>query len=218
MDKVYLKAENSQNQKRYYFKDPLNDIIMEFDQVKIVSTVRENIEELRRNLDHIYIEQECQIDFPSTEFRTPKQIDNIVKNVKTMYHPVIYRLDCGDDSARRQLIQNYKDFDQLNRLRTRGKDRLNVSRYNKVDSETLYLGSSMKNIRKRIGQHLGAGNFRTYSLHLSSWDRGLKYSINICIYKIVSGNNVNLDRTFIELLEQGIWDYHKPIFGKRSGL
>ena len=103
-------------------------------------------------------------------------------------------------------------------MKIRGKDRLNLSRFNRVDSETLYLGSTMSNFKNRIKQHLGWGNYRTYSLHLSKWDNGLDYTLNLKVYRISNLSDKQLERGFVELVEQDIWDQCNPLFGKKSGL
>ena len=147
------------------------------------------------------------------------QIDNKIG-------PIIYRFSIESKKQREQLIKIYKDFHFVNKQKIRGKDRLNVSRFNDINSKTLYLGSKMKTPKSRFRQHLGEGHFRTYSLQLNKWDSPLinkwnsplNYELLIEIYEVNTDIDEEYKRSFIELIEQELWEEHLPIFGKKSGL
>ena len=171
-----------------------------------------------RELKETNLEQTDELTINSDEYRTSEQVSNLLTRVSNPQTPVIYKLTIESDSERKGLIKTYEQFHSENRLKDRGKDRLNVSRFNNTNSNTLYLGSKMKNPHSRIKQHLGDGYFRTFSLHLNKWDVGLNYELTLQIFKITSKISQEYQRNLVELLEQELWDEYKPIFGKKSGL
>ena len=62
------------------------------------------------------------------------------------------------------------------------------------------------------------GHFRTYGLQLNKWDSTLNYELLIEIYEVNTDIDEEYKRSFIELIEQELWEEHLPIFGKKSGL
>lgn len=98
--------------------------------------------------------------------------------------PLIYKINCDNVDHRSLIIANFEKFNTQTDSLSEAKLPINVSRYNKGNSNTLYLGSTMSDIKKRIKQHLGGGHLKTYSLHLSQWDANADYQITISLYKI----------------------------------
>jgi hypothetical protein len=191
---------------------------MSFQQTEILSKVNHLLKSFQRELKFIEIVPHLSLTVSSKEFSNAENIKKLIARIQNNDCPSIYNISCLNVAHRKRLTDQYRDFQIQNTLRTKGKDRLNMSRFNKAESSTLYLGSSMNDIAGRIKQHLGGGNSRTYSLHLSKWATDFPYKISLYIYLIKHKQDKKLDRSFVELVEQSLWDHYKPIFGKKSGL
>lgn len=191
---------------------------MAVDIVELKSKVSDRLNLYLRELEDTNLEQTDELTINSHEYRTKEGISNLLTKISNPTTPVIYKLTIESESERKKLIKTYEQFHKENKLKDRGKDRLNVSRFNNTNSDTLYLGSKMKNPHSRIKQHLGDGYFRTFSLHLNKWDANLNYELTLQIFKITTKISHEHQRNLVELLEQELWDEHKPIFGKKSGL
>ena len=81
---------------------------------------------------------------------------------------------------------------------------------NKAPSPIMYVGSSATNVRKRIEQHKGGGNSKTYALHLKWWFKG-EYKITIKEYPD------DLDKRVLQIIEDNLSYNLKPAFGKKGG-
>lgn len=191
---------------------------MSFHQLEILSKVRDQLRSFEQELNFIKIVPLLSLSVSSCDFCNDHSIKKLVSQIKKNDCPTVYSISCANEGQRKLLIDRYRKFHVQNSALTRGKDRLNISKFNQTESETLYLGSSMNDLPGRIKQHLGAGNFRTYGLHLSKWASDLSYDIMLDIYIIRHNQNKELERSFVELIEQALWDHYKPIFGKKSGL
>ena len=191
---------------------------MSFNQNEILRTVQQQLTLFEKLLTYVEIKPVLALSFTSSEFYDKQNLTNLISKIRKSNYPTVYNISCLDEVQRGQLIRRFQEFQKWNTIQTRDKDRINVSRFNSVDSETLYLGSSMNDIPGRIKQHLGGGSFRTYSLHLSKWASDLVYDITLSTYVILHRQDVKLDRPFVELVEQALWDHYKPVFGKKSGL
>ena len=71
----------------------------------------------------------------------------------------------------------------------------------------LYVGSS-HDIVKRLQEHIGIGGYqKTYAMHLAKW---WEYGpITIEIYSVG-------DNEYLQLFEDILWDYYKPILGRQG--
>ena len=78
-----------------------------------------------------------------------------------------------------------------------------------VNSENcLYVGSS-HSIVKRISEHLGiGGSSKTYAMHLKYW-----WTNGPIIVEIYEVNNFD---KCLQLYEDILWDYYKPILGRQG--
>lgn len=87
-------------------------------------------------------------------------------------------------------------------------------------TSTLYVGSSKgKNLKTRMNNHFGVGSKGVYSMHLIHWlPFSIRCDIRIELHKMCSPSYSNDNINLLELIEQGMWDALKPLFGKRSGL
>jgi len=76
----------------------------------------------------------------------------------------------------------------------------------------LYVGSCKENIKSRLMQHFGFKSKSTYALHLNEWwdfERfgGIEIIINEVLY---------LNNDALQVCEDILWDYYKPILGKQG--
>lgn len=184
----------------------------------ILSRSKNSLLDLVENLKDIEIVPFYSFKLNSIEFRTKQQLESVLNLPKNKF-PVVYIIEILDSNSKSNLIDQFSSFSTQNKSKLKNQDRINHSRYNETDSTILYVGSTIKDFRKRLFDHLGLRNsVRTYSLHLSKWDNSIDYSIRISLYEIKYLSNRILERGIVELIEQQIWDQLKPIFGKRSGL
>lgn len=116
------------------------------------------------------------------------------------------------------LIKKYNLFSIDNISKIKNIDRVNLSRYNNVNSPILYVGSSTTSFITRLKNHFGVMGNRVYSLHLCKWDEGIDYNIIFYTYEVISKFEKVSKRILTEVIEQQIWDEFKPVFGKKSGL
>ena len=190
---------------------------MKFNQQEIISNVSTRLLEFNEILGYIKIELYLEMEIHSKDFRDQVSLISILKQVKNSTDPLIYIFECANFKDRHQLIENFRLYSKLNGSVIDGQSRLTTARFNDTDSDVLYLGSVMGNFRGRIKQHLGWGHSKTYSLQLAKWDNEFSYSLNLQAFRICSDENV-LDRSFVELIEQALWDNFNPVFGKKRGL
>jgi hypothetical protein len=75
----------------------------------------------------------------------------------------------------------------------------------------LYVGSSKGNVVKRLVQHLGiAGdNSKVYALHMARWWPEAAVRIEVRQFKGEA-------EPYLQEIENMLWDYYQPIFGKRG--
>ena len=80
--------------------------------------------------------------------------------------------------------------------------------FNENKENCLYVGSS-HNIVKRLCEHLGfGGSAKTYAMHLKEWwNVG---DVVIELYKIEDSDKC------LQLYEDLLWDYYKPILGRQG--
>lgn len=93
------------------------------------------------------------------------------------------------------------------------KARIAQRAYPRVNSPSryLYVGSS-REIAKRIKEHLGFGYQKTYAMNLAFWCNGLNLDINISCMRY----NLTIKKDVIQALEDGLWDYLKPLLGRQG--
>jgi len=169
-------------------------------------------------ISKITVQPFCEISFHSLQFRDKATLKKHIDKIPKSDNPLIYILRVQSPKKVKRLIEYFEDYHSANKLKTKNKDRVNLSRYNKTSSDVLYVGSSTTDFRTRIKNHLGTEGTRVYSLHLCKWDNCLEYDLNIFAYEVISESNETIERFIVEILEQQFWDKLSPIFGKRSGL
>jgi len=169
-------------------------------------------------ISKITVQPFCEISFHSLQFRDKATLKKHIDKIPISDNPLIYILRVQSPKKVKRLIEYFENYHSTNKLKTKNKDRVNLSRYNKTSSDVLYVGSSTTDFKKRIKNHLGTEGTRVYSLHLCKWDNCLEYDLNIFAYEVISESNETIERLIVEILEQQFWDKLSPIFGKRSGL
>lgn len=173
---------------------------------------------LAEQISKITINPFHEMSFHSLEFRDKATLKNHLYKIPKSNYPLIYVIQVQSSKNLKQLIEHFEDYHTINKTRTKNKDRVNLSRYNKTSSKVLYVGSSTTDFKTRIKNHLGTEGTRVYSLHLCKWDNCLDYELKVSTFEVVSDNSEVVERFIIEILEQQFWDKLKPVFGKRSGL
>lgn len=82
-------------------------------------------------------------------------------------------------------------------------------------SAILYVGRSFKP-RSRIKQHFEESSGGTYAMHLEQWATALKMDIELAIYDVHEYENTPDMERAINVLETGMWDYLRPLLGRRG--
>lgn len=173
---------------------------------------------LAKQISRITIKPFQEVVFKSTEFRDKATLKGYLSKIDKSNHPLIYIIRLQSKGKMKLLIQRFESYHATNKTKTKNVDRVNLSRYNRTNSDVLYVGSSTTNFLTRIKNHFGTEGTRVYSLHLCKWDDCLEYNIAISTYEVISETNETVERFIVEILEQQFWDMLKPVFGKRSGL
>ena len=191
---------------------------MKIDTEQIVMQSKRFALNIADQISKITVKPFCEISFHSLEFRDRTTLKKHIDKIPKSNNPLIYVLQVQSSKKLQKLIENFENYHSANKLKTKNKDRVNLSRYNKTLSDVLYVGSSTTDFKTRIKNHLGTEGTRVYSLHLCKWDNCLEYDLNIFAYEVISESNEIIERFIVEILEQQFWDKLNPIFGKRSGL
>lgn len=185
---------------------------------KIQDSITNRIEQYKEHLSTLNLKPELHIKISSTQFRSKDSVRVITDSITDNKSPKIYRFSIASMTQRKSLINAYTNFKEIN-VSAENSPKRSISRFNNNNnSETLYIGSKMTNIKSRIKEHLGEGYFRTYALQLNKWDNDLEYDLEIEIFTVQTQIQKDYKRNFIELVEQEMWEYYQPIFGKKSGL
>lgn len=191
---------------------------MKIDTKEIVKQSERFTLNIADQISKITVKPFCEISFHSLEFRDRTTLKKHIDKIPKSNNPLIYVLQVQSSKKLQKLIENFENYHSANKLKTKNKDRVNLSRYNKTLSDVLYVGSSTTDFKTRIKNHLGTEGTRVYSLHLCKWDNCLEYDLKIFAYEVISESDETIERFIVEILEQQFWDKLSPIFGKRSGL
>ena len=191
---------------------------MKIDTEQIVMQSKRFALNIADQISKITVKPFCEISFHSLEFRDRTTLKKHIDKIPKSNNPLIYVLQVQSSKKLQKLIENFENYHSANKLKTKNKDRVNLSRYNKTLSDVLYVGSSTTDFKTRIKNHLGTEGTRVYSLHLCKWDNCLEYDLKIFAYEVSSESDETIERFIVEILEQQFWDKLSPIFGKRSGL
>ena len=191
---------------------------MKIDTEQIVMQSKRFALNIADQISKITVKPFCEISFHSLEFRDKTILKKRIDKIPKSNNPLIYVLQVQSSKKLKILIECFENYHSANKLKTKNKDRVNLSRYNKTASNILYVGSSTTDFKTRIKNHLGTEGTRVYSLHLCKWDNCLEYDLKISAFEVISESDEAIERFIVEILEQQIWDKLSPIFGKRSGL
>lgn len=174
-----------------------------------------------KDLETIEIKPFHEQVYHATDFRN-MDVFNEKNTFKKSSFPVIYTIELINAKDKKKIVDIFKTFSLQNKDKTKSVDRINHSKDNTFGNTSLflYVGSSTTSFVGRLKNHLGVkDSIRTYSLHLSKWDKNIDYQIKVCTYQVISNvKDIDVKNLTVEILEQQIWDQCKPLFGKRSGL
>ncbi|MFG6685270.1 hypothetical protein ACGK9U_01710 [Mariniflexile sp. HNIBRBA6329] len=143
--------------------------------------------------------------------------ENIRDFFKSFEQPVIYTFE----------LKGCDDFTILNKAFNKAKNTNHEGRaYSKFNDNfpkneiTLYVGSSKgENLTARMINHFGVGSKSVYSMHLKAWlPKDYNYKIQVSLFTpMIPNHNLSFFKV-LEVIEQGFWNYQRPLFGKQSGL
>jgi hypothetical protein len=191
---------------------------MKIDTKEIVKQSEKFAINMANQISKITVKPFCEISFHSSDFRDKITLKKHLHKISKSDNPLIYVFQVQSSKNIKKLIEYFEDYHSENKLKIKNNDRVNLSRYNKIISDILYVGSSTTDFKTRIKNHLGTEGTRVYSLHLCKWDNCLEYDLKISAYEVISESEETVERFIVEILEQQFWDKLSPIFGKRSGL
>ncbi|ABQ06019.1 MULTISPECIES: hypothetical protein [Flavobacterium] len=174
--------------------------------------------DVAQQISQITLEPFLETSFHCSEFRNSKVLGKHLHRIAKSDYPLIYVFEIKSASKVKAMLKAFEAYHALNLLKTKNRDRVNLSKYNKKTSTILYVGSSTTDFRKRVKDHLGTQSSRTYAMHLCRWDGDADYEVSISAYQVISQSNQAIGRFIVEILEQQLWDALQPVFGKRSGL
>jgi len=135
--------------------------------------------------------------------------DNILEKIKNKPEKVLYWFELEVNENSRQILHGL-----INDYWEKNKKDVHLSNINKHKSNNvLYVGSSRKNFKRRMKEHLGTDNQRTYAMHLKDWLFELP-DVNISIKYYVFGNKISGE--ILQIIEDAYWEFYKPILGKKG--
>lgn len=183
---------------------------------ELIKRAKQSLSEELKNLDQVITMDWLNFEIESSDFRTDENIKDVCKLIGKHSTPVIYRISVSSEDIQKQLISNYLNFHLSNQKNQRGINRFNTAKFNGGDSLTLYVGSSSK-FKSRFELHLGKGSIRTFALKINKWDNSLSYKLKVEVFKVELLNGSPISQSTLEVIEQEVWEIHKPVFGKKSG-
>ena len=83
---------------------------------------------------------------------------------------------------------------------------------NSMKDSTLYVGSKHGRLGTRVNQHLGTANDRTYALHIDRWMPQESMTLRVVYYLFKD----DVTSRQLQFIEDSLWDFYKPLFGKRG--
>lgn len=186
--------------------------------LQIKNNIQSELSSVTNLLDEVRINEYSILFEISTNDLFSKTPDDLKQKVKAYFHnfkkAIIYTV----------ALKGCEDYNKINtafdKAKSSKKGGRAYSKYNNVEKGLLYVGSSQsKYLVTRIRNHLGLGSRTVYSMHLKEWlPKDLNSIIEIRVFVVhIPNNNIQLIN-MLEVIEQGMWDANKPLFGKRSGL
>lgn len=122
---------------------------------------------------------------------------NDLKNLDGIKKAIYIIEQVGDD-----IEKTFRDLSKYKSIKERACPKLNKP------SKVMYVGCSTTGLKRRIMEHIGKGNKKTYSLHLSHWYKG-DYKITVREYEV--------SNEILQILEDALSYNLKPAFGKLGG-
>jgi hypothetical protein len=127
------------------------------------------------------------------------------------------KFKCGLDSEnflyviKTNFLDRKEILKQFYQFKDKNQDTYKLSSVNDPDEfkGVLYVGSSAS-LDSRLNQHLGHSGQRVYSLQLNKWFK----KITEVEIEIIPIDEKHTD--ILYPLENALWDFHKPLFGKKG--
>jgi len=123
---------------------------------------------------------------------------------KSLY---IYIYRATSDSDLRKINSEY----ELTREKNIGKRAFARINKDNRESNVLYVGSS-RSIGQRTKDHLGFSSKSVFALQIYHWSRELDGYVELDILRF----EPITDYDVIQSIEDGLWDIHKPMFGRQG--
>ena len=169
------------------------------------------IEELQRVLQ-LEIPSEWElVRVPASSLRVDEELKRHVSVISPRWTNVVYLVRTTPILSPAVLHEHYTRWAEGLGESMHG-SRVNVENTKRNRDGVLYVGSCRSMARQRIRQHAGTRNRRTYALHLREWIDDLPRSVDFAY--IVLGDRVSSLQ--LQAIEDSLWDYYHPLFGKRG--
>ena len=93
------------------------------------------------------------------------------------------------------------------------KNKVSYCKINNIEKTCcLYVGGSRTGIIPRIKQHFGFANKQIYAMQLARWCKNTNLEIKLSILSFPKTINVDI----FQIIEDGLWEINKPLFGKKG--
>jgi len=183
--------------------------------------IEKKIDELNKNLKEIKniskkFPKQKKLQFHARDLKNDKKVKKILdEKLSNNTKNVIYIFEISNINLKK-LHNCFDKFSTTNKkLSKTDTRRINLSKHNKEhNSNYLYVGSKRKNFKRRIKEHIGTNNNRTFAMHLKDWVPKLPaMKIKIIYYTF---NNKIKNEEVLQIIEDAYWDYCMPILGKKG--
>ncbi|GEO02200.1 hypothetical protein NSE01_40320 [Novosphingobium sediminis] len=174
----------------------------------------ESLERAARSLETVEMLGETSVNFRLSDIVSPDRASEIVTSLRrrcTAPALAIYCFELVDPSGYPELRASYarKPASCDSTGQKLSYSRLHEDAY----PGAIYVGSS-KSVVSRFSQHLGlTGGSGTSAMRLKQWAAQHPFEIRTMVWFFAP----DLDPQTLLLLEQALWDYKRPLLGKRSG-
>ena len=174
-------------------------VILSQNLIEMNKAIDEHIAKLSKTIESL-------MTFKTTKVSTITRIQMLKKEFK-----------CGLNSGnylyiiKTNFLDHQKILKQFNQFKDKNRETYKLSSINDINEfkGVLYVGSSAS-LDSRLNEHLGHKGSKIYSLHLKHWFKKIsKVEIEI----------IPIDKTYSDILyplENALWDFHKPLFGKKG--
>jgi hypothetical protein len=141
-----------------------------------------------------------------------KDLANALRDIGGRKRQSIYSFHL-DSTAKREEFLSVFESSKLKKLGNLAYPRINKG-LDELSTDCLYVGTS-RDTEKRLKEHLGFGDNRTYALHLAKWATSLAGGIQLSVHPFeLSEDKLHL----LPYLEDALAAELKPLLGRRGNL